>query len=318
MNENINITRHGLFSQPRKVIPSPRHDFMLVMGDHAIYSYSDEDGRINPIQGSTSHTFTDMAVSKRGELLLLMKDVDGDEHILKILDVDFFKVLAKFLTEGLIPAYGTFSADGNVVAVSDNRDVSDEDVLTSLFHRVNFDLGVMTTESRQTLGYVVGSHYDEGSNRVFSITSGGEVWVTSGSLSSGESVMGDVNLSSSSSQSDTSTGESSNSSAESESELEFVTYKVAELGFNITASAGILKTATEGASPQEKVRIFVGSQPWLNDRWDSGEVSTSVSEMQYGGGDNLEKGQKYWVHIMTCHSDSGWSRPQIREFVVPR
>jgi len=49
---------------------------------------------------------------------------------------------------------------------------------------------------------------------------------------------------------------------------------------------------------QTKIRVFVGSEMGKNDRWDSGEISTSKTKILYGGGDNLEEGQKYFVHIM--------------------
>lgn len=71
------------------------------------------------------------------------------------------------------------------------------------------------------------------------------------------------------------------------------------------------------SSEQEKVRVFVGSKPMSNDRWDSGEVETSKSKMAYGGGDNLVPGQKYYYHITTC-VDGKWSEPSMSDFVVPK
>jgi hypothetical protein len=99
------------------------------------------------------------------------------------------------------------------------------------------------------------------------------------------------------------------------------TKKIEDLGYQVSATAGMLRNVTReyASDNQNKVRIFVGSNPWSNDRWDSGEIASGeTTEMEYGGGDNLIKGHKYWVHIMTYHPDTGWSRPQIRDFVVPR
>jgi hypothetical protein len=69
---------------------------------------------------------------------------------------------------------------------------------------------------------------------------------------------------------------------------------------------------------QLKVRVFVGSKSGQNDRWDSGEIESDKTEILYGGGDNLEAGQKYFVHISVFYKDYGWSNVQIKEFVQPK
>lgn len=76
-----------------------------------------------------------------------------------------------------------------------------------------------------------------------------------------------------------------------------------------------------GISPddvkQSKVRVIVGSKEGSSDRWDSGEVTTSSSRMFYGGGDNLEPGEAYWVSISVMDSSGSWSAPANTRFVVP-
>lgn len=66
-----------------------------------------------------------------------------------------------------------------------------------------------------------------------------------------------------------------------------------------------------------KVRVFVGSSQYLSDKWDSGVVETKLTSMYYGGGNNLQPGQKYYVHIQVYSEKYGWSEVQIKEFVMP-
>jgi hypothetical protein len=132
---------------------------------------------------------------------------------------------------------------------------------------------------------------------------------------------GDVDASESSAESE-SAGRSSSSSGLAG---EIILHGVANLGIGVTAAAlGAHAGPSPGASPpdpaaqtQALVRVFVGSRPWQNDRWDSGVLATSKTSVLYGGGDNLEPGQSYWVHILTSHDGKRWSRPQIKKFIVP-
>lgn len=67
----------------------------------------------------------------------------------------------------------------------------------------------------------------------------------------------------------------------------------------------------------DKVRIFVGSERYLSDKWDSGVVETNLTSMYYGGGNNLTRGEKYYVHIQVHSAKYGWSDIQINEFIMP-
>ena len=69
---------------------------------------------------------------------------------------------------------------------------------------------------------------------------------------------------------------------------------------------------------QSKVRVFVGSQLYWSDKWDSGEVSTPLESMYYGAGNNLEPGEKYYAHIQVYSESQGWSELQINEFIMPK
>ena len=66
-----------------------------------------------------------------------------------------------------------------------------------------------------------------------------------------------------------------------------------------------------------KVRVFVGSAPRLNDKWDSGEVATTLSSIYYGGGNNLVGGNTYYVNIQVYSAVWGWSNIQTQTFTMP-
>jgi hypothetical protein len=67
-----------------------------------------------------------------------------------------------------------------------------------------------------------------------------------------------------------------------------------------------------------KVRIFVGSQPYLSDKWDSGVIETNMASIYYGGGDNLTPGEQYYVNIQVYSADSGWSEVQTKKWIMPK
>jgi len=69
---------------------------------------------------------------------------------------------------------------------------------------------------------------------------------------------------------------------------------------------------------QEKVRIFVGSQKYWSDKWDSGDINTELTSMYYGGGQNLISGQRYYVHIRTWSAEYGWGELQVKDFIIPK
>lgn len=69
---------------------------------------------------------------------------------------------------------------------------------------------------------------------------------------------------------------------------------------------------------QSRVRVFVGSQERTSDKWDSGEITTSLTSMYYGGGNNLLPGKKYYVTIQVYSDKYGWGEPQTKEFIMPK
>tara|TARA_R110000824_G_C15232856_1_gene678969 strand:- start:18978 stop:20936 length:1959 start_codon:yes stop_codon:yes gene_type:complete len=74
----------------------------------------------------------------------------------------------------------------------------------------------------------------------------------------------------------------------------------------------------ETAKAFSQVRLFVGSDYYLSDKWDSGVIETSLSSMYYGGGDNLTPGEKYYVNIQVFTDGLGWSKVQTKEWIMPK
>ena len=83
------------------------------------------------------------------------------------------------------------------------------------------------------------------------------------------------------------------------------------------SAIGMRNTKIRSLNNQTKVRVFVGSQIGWSDKWDSGEVSTKLTSMYYGGGNNLLKGHTYYVNIQTYSEIDGWGVVQNKEFTMP-
>ena len=63
-----------------------------------------------------------------------------------------------------------------------------------------------------------------------------------------------------------------------------------------------------------KIRLFVGSAPNLNDKWDSRIIETESNSIYYGGGNNLKPGTTYYVNIQFYDSKHGWSKVQTKKW----
>jgi len=94
-------------------------------------------------------------------------------------------------------------------------------------------------------------------------------------------------------------------------------YGLFNLGISGVSAMATRSIVINGFDKQKKVRIFVGSAPYLSDRWDSGIVETQLKSCYYGGGNNLSPGEKYYVHVQTYSEQSGWGETQIQQFVMP-
>lgn len=312
----FNITRYETFGDPVDAKMSEFHGLILVLGNHSLYTYNNTTGEKQTVHGTDTHEFTGFDVSDDGEVVLLMKSMSGQDHMAKIIGPDFFSILAEVDTTGQVPSVAAFSSKGSAAITADSGDGSCSGGRSTTFWDVNFSTGVWRHEGKCVKGMMLAMKYDESSGGTFSISSGGEVWLIPATTDQVVSPEPQVQRQAA----DAPGSSSSESSASSESSgVAFGVAKVMDLGFQVTSAVGgSLGVAVQSQAVQEKVRVFVGSRPWQNDRWDSGEVATAATTLPYGGGDNLEPGQKYWVHVMTYHTGLGWSYPQIKEFVMPK
>ena len=82
-------------------------------------------------------------------------------------------------------------------------------------------------------------------------------------------------------------------------------------------SVAVKDGANKKANYNSKVRVFVGSDVYLSDMWDSGEIETDKQSIYYAG-EKLISGKKYYVNLQTYSSKMGWSDIQTREFTMPK
>lgn len=95
-------------------------------------------------------------------------------------------------------------------------------------------------------------------------------------------------------------------------------YGLGSSGIFNASSLAVKNTKISYLDKQTKVRVFVGSQKYLSDKWDSGEIETDLTSMFYGGGNNLSPGQTYYAHIQTYSKIFGWGEIQIHQFTMPK
>ena len=90
-----------------------------------------------------------------------------------------------------------------------------------------------------------------------------------------------------------------------------------DIGYSNISCIGVRDERIKEFNTITKVRIFVGSAPYLSDKWDSGEIETNLTSIYYGGGNNLVSGSLYYVNIQVYSENTGWSEVQTRKFNMP-
>ncbi len=65
------------------------------------------------------------------------------------------------------------------------------------------------------------------------------------------------------------------------------------------------------------VQIIVGDSYGYSNKWDSGEIETDLRCIIYGGGNNLEPGQQYYVSIRCKDKNENWSLYTGHKFITP-
>jgi hypothetical protein len=94
-------------------------------------------------------------------------------------------------------------------------------------------------------------------------------------------------------------------------------YGLFDTGFSSFNCFSLSNLYRSSATNIKKIRVFVGSQPCLNNKWDSGEVDNN-NYIYYGGGKNLKNGEIYYWNIQFYEENKGWSDVQTKQFTMPK
>ena len=293
------VTTFDVFDAPLKVVWSSYHQKAIVMGAHSVFSLDQNTGKSEIISASKFNRFNDIDVAPNGELLLVIGSAA------RLFNPTFSKIInevntPQWLLFGRITRPGQFvvcgtqlspagsssssSSSSQTIFISSNSSSSLSSQSGYVSQPLWFILATgihAVTTSAECLGDLAGLTYEENQLFAVAVTTGGDVV--------------EVPVS------------------EQERSLRIVK----NIGGGVTCASNGPHSVSVSSVSQSQVRVFVGSQPWQSDRWDSGVITTDKSAILYGGGDNLEPGQPYWVHISTYHDDSGWAVPSILRFLVP-
>ena len=296
---------------PRKALWSDYHQKTIVMGGHTVSILDVVSGKSTVIAASKTHWFGDIDIAPNGELLIISYPVKTGMSSARLLNPTFTRAVTevfaddKYFLKGRITKPGCFLAAGVpavdyvaptptpippiIIVESSGSSSSSSDSESSsstngnrLLWFVTASVGQQTATSLPIHGSLIDLSYESGTLFAVATTSGGDL-VEVPALGQ-----------------------------------ERAPRIVKNIGLGIVAASDGPHGVTASSVPQSQVRIFVGSRPWQSDRWDSGPITTSKNAILYGGGDNLESGMPYWVHIATYHADSGWAAPTIRRFLVPK
>ena len=91
-----------------------------------------------------------------------------------------------------------------------------------------------------------------------------------------------------------------------------------DIGSTYATCMAVRKDLVDIYSNVTKIRVFVGSQKYLSNMWDSGVIETSLNSTYYGGGNNLIPGEIYFVNIQVFDAEYGWGEIQTHQFTMPR
>lgn len=325
MNRQFDIAEYGYFDSPRKTIYSPFHQELLVMGDYTVYRFSSLTLQKKPIQVADGNYFSDMDVNSDGHVLLLFRPKTIGASLARVILPNLFQIEYQLVVQPSLSSQwqfqkGVFAGLGKAVVAGeltpipfegegfgmsssstssqsipqDSGSSSLSSSSSSIVSPNTIRLYVLDYKAKTSFykevrvnGAVVGLHYRKDINTVFGVTAGGTFF----------SLFMDFEL-------------------DHRVEVDLLE----ELPVGAFATCSMISdqnVSQQAVAPQESVRVFVGSRPWSNDRWDSGEIASNKQSILYGGGDNLVPGQQYWVHI-SVKSRGQWSSPQIKPFIVPK
>lgn len=310
-----------------RMVYSSYHNALFAMAPHTIYKISLADNRKEIFYASAEYEFQWMDISRNGELLVIL--TSPDENSVKIFHRNLFNILAEVTSTQSLPTVARFVSDELVVGC-----VSYEQKKLLRFLSINYLTKIVKQNTVGSSGHVI-NLMQLGTDSWVAATSTGELYaidptrireeytaedIVEYSSSSSSMLVGDESSSSFSISGSSQSMKELESSSSSSSVKAYYTgvHLVGTTGTKLVAADLAGRKMADSSDAQKKVRIFVGSQKWSNDRWDSGEIETDKVKMAYGGGNNLEPGQKYYVHILVNYTSGVWSTPQVSEFVVPK
>ena len=271
-------TTCGPFPMPIKAVWSDFHSGVMVACQRSVSFVTIPSGTKTVLYGTPGYEVSDICV-RDGLIGISLVSESMSDGLFKMLDTDMKTNMVIYRTTNEFPSKACFSATGKAV-VAIERSVDGVQKTRFVYVAAGESPGA---SSDDISGVVVEMFLDENFGIVFAVFSSGDVVIVSQDQSGASTAT-----------------------------------VVGTIPGGVAAAGGSLISWTSAIIPvQKKVRMFVGSSEGANDRWDSGEVETSVQEMLYGGGDNLSPGEAYWMSISVMDEAGGWSQPALRKFVVP-
>jgi len=306
IDTDLNIYVYSTISRPIKMLFSDYHQLIFILSDDIAYTFNPSTQVLKIIDQAGQYAFKDIDIYEDGSVAILSQNKSNSNvSIIKVFNPDLV-VKKIFNLSGERVFQILFSSQGFLFYLSekDNKNyisyvkTINDDSYSEAFEKVNINNNPMFLYYPQS--------------KMFLIFSSGMVYSCSDNL---KIVVEEKEVVANSNSQSNATS-ATDVLRESVTKLEIIEiYDSKESFYKISYAP---RHNYYEALTQQKVRIFVGSKTGQNDRWDSGEIESNKTEMLYGGGDNLESGQKYFVHILVYYKDYGWSSVQIKEFVKPK
>ena len=307
---------YSTFGNPLKTMWSTYHNELIVLCKHGALRYNQLTNHWQTFYGTNTHELMDLDISMDGQVLVAMQSLSTGNIEIIVLGNDLFSIVGRFNFEAPKATKYNFQK--------------------TIFMGQGKILGVIEQISTTIAESSLLSSSSSSSNSVQGMQS-------SASSSSSSSYSGEVGKINKFFTIDLTTTQISTVNFEINGNLIALVYeKMYQISIGATTAGQVIVVDNNGVPAlignlkkpissaalvgycnmvnsveQMQVRVYVGSQSGWNDRWDSGILTTNKQSILYGGGDNLEPGQTYWVHIAVNYG-GGWSLPQIKSFVVPK
>ena len=314
------VTEYGVFDTPQNLNWSSYHNALFIQGNSVITTFLPQNAQKQNFFGSDTHIISDFDVSTDGLVLITMNPVADGHASVRILDRDLFTILIKTSEPNVVLnghstvyqyVFGQFISKGKALLASElTTTIIEEPLLATSSSSSSISEVMAGTSSSSSNSSSLSIAQSQVRFSILDITSG---TITSNDYElNGHLISLDYQMENDQSVGVTDTGEVI--IVDSSGVMTLLGY----VGDDVTsASLGKPLPSLSENGEQTAVRIYVGSRKGWSDRWDSGVIATSGTSVLYGGGDNLEPGQMYWVSI-AVQRDGIWSLPQVKSFVVPK